>query len=190
MIALGRTITLVPVLLGMAACQMTRLPDGSLTFRKGVGGSGVYSSPETQHMRTPYSIIPGWHFTTEKDARSLAALLVQAYDTNGGMQGVAGDVQRCYAFADADLNRNFSMPSEYRFCVLNDAVAYRVDNTRVRTYGYPRTPYFDPAQASNRWRRNINNAGQGRQSELDAFMLSGASLTAKYLPLRLFGLRQ
>lgn len=186
MTVLHRTATLLPLLLGLAACQVTRMPDGRL----GLGPAGAsYSSSggvETTHMRTPYPIVPGLNFTTDKDARAVAAVLVQAYDTHGGMPDVAADVRRCYAFADADLARNSSWPSEYRFCILYDGVAYRTDNTRARDHGLPRTPYFDPVVAANRWSRHIIDAGQGRQSELDTFMMKGAALTGRYLPARLF----
>ena len=136
-------------------------------------------------MRTPYPTIPGLNFTTEKDARAVAAVLIQAYDARGGMSGVAGDVQRCYAADDADSARNFSWPSEYRFCVLNDAVAYRIDNTRARNRGLPRTTYFDPKVAARRWERHILDAGQGRRSELDALMMKGAAAVGRFLPARI-----
>lgn len=182
-----RTAVLLPAILGLAACQLTEMPNGMLSL---TGDGRTSGGVETTRMRTPYPKILGLNFTTDADARTLAARLVQVYDTRGGMPALATDVQRCYAAAYADVERASSWPSEWRFCVLYDAVSYRIDNTRVRDFGHPRTPYFDPVLAANRWRSHIIDAGQGRQSELDAFMLKGAALTGRYLPVRVFGLRE
>lgn len=112
-------------------------------------------------------------------------MLTRAYETRGGMSGVAADVQDCYAAADRDSARNAAWPSEYRFCVLYDAVAYRSDNTHARERGLPRGPYFEPDVAALRWERHILAAGQGRRSELDAFMMKGAAAVGPFLPVRI-----
>ena len=190
MTVLKRLGVLVPLLLGLSACQVTRMPDGTVSLNGGRCSYGSTSGPDTVHMRTPYPKVLGLNFTTDGDARTVAALLVKAYDTQGGISGVAAGVERCYAFAQADVERASSWPSEWRFCTLYDGVAYRIDNTRVRTYGQPRTPYFDPRLAGRRWESHIIDAGQGRRSELDAFMMKGAAQAAKYLPIRVFGLRE
>ena len=112
MIMVQRVAALLPVLVGVAACQVTRMPDGRLALGGGHSSYGFQGGPETVHMRTPYPKILGLNFTTDTDARTLAARLVQVYDTRGGMPGVAADVQRCYAAAQADVERASSWPSE------------------------------------------------------------------------------
>lgn len=191
MIRLQPTTVLLPLLLAVGGCQVIRTPDGMIHLAAGTdtlnGQADGYSGVEGAHMRTPYPIIYGLNFTTDKDARVVANQLVRAYTEGDGMQSVALDVQRCYAAADADHARNSGWPSEYRFCVLYDGVAYRVDNTR-RQRGLPRTGYFEPQLTADRWRRHVLLSGQGRQSELDAFMMKGAAMVGPYLPLRVYGI--
>jgi len=153
--------------LGLAGCQLSRLPDGTVTLGDPNARLANSGGVEFMRMRTPYPIIYNRAFTSEKEVRALAAVLTQAFDTDGRMAGVATNVGRCYAAADADNARNSSWPSEYRFCVLYDAVAYRLDNTRARDRGLRRTPFFEPEVAARRWQSHIFAAGQDRLSQLD-----------------------
>ena len=168
--------------LELAGCQLTRLPGGTVTLGDPNARLANTGGVEFVRMRTPYPIIYNRAFTSEKEVRALAAVLTQAFDTGGGMAGVAADVSRCYAAADADNARNSSWPSEYRFCVLYDAVAYRLDNTRARDRGRPRTPFFETEVAARRWQSHIYAAGQDRLSQLDTFMMKGAAATGRFLP--------
>ena len=193
MTRLGRITPMLPMLpmfLVLSACQVAKGTDGMYHTVAGtsvMNGQGFSTGRvSVAQMRTSYPLILGLNFTTDKDARTVAAQLVDAHNAGDGMKSVALDVQRCYAAADADWSRNSGWPSEYRFCVLYDAVAYRLDTARVRR-GLPRTAYFEPQLADNRWQQHILQAGQGRQSELDAFMTKGAAMVGPYLPSQLLG---
>ena len=168
--------------LGLAGCQLSRLPDGTVTLGDLNARIASYAGVEAIRMRTPYPIIYNRAFTSEKDARAVAAVLTQAFDTGRGMAGVAADVGRCYAAADADNALNSSWPSEYRFGVVYDTAAYRLDNTGARDRGLRRTPFFEPELAARRWQSHIFAAGQDRLSQLDTFLMKGAAATGRFLP--------
>ena len=77
---------------GLAGCQLSRLPDGMVTLGDPNARLANSGGVEFVRMRTPYPIIYNRALASEKDARAVAAVLTQAFDTGGRMAGVATDV--------------------------------------------------------------------------------------------------